>query len=56
MANQTYTDLLHKYIESPEDPEANFALGLHYHSIDQTASAVSFYLRAAERSGDPLLT
>lgn len=38
------------YIQDPEDPEANFALALEYHSIGQLASAVSFFTRAAERS------
>lgn len=56
MDTQTYMDLLHRYIQAPEDPETNFAMALHYHSIDQTASAVSFYLRTAERSTDQSLT
>lgn len=47
--------LLANYIEDPEDPDSNFKLGLYYHSIEQTASAVSFYLRTAERTDDKLL-
>lgn len=50
-----YTQLLSAFIDNPEDPEANFAMALYYHSIDQTASAVSFYLRTAERTQDTLL-
>jgi hypothetical protein len=55
MISDTFMDLLHKYIDAPEDPETNFSMGLYYHSIDQTASAVSFYLRTAERSTDQVL-
>ncbi len=47
--------LLKKYISHPEDPENNFSLGLYYHEIGQTASAVSYYLRTAERTNDDLL-
>lgn len=43
---------LYEYIQNPENPEANFNLGLSYDNIGQTASALSFYLRAAERSED----
>lgn len=53
--HQHYMGLLHSFVEAPEDPEANFAMALHYHSIEQTASAVSFYLRTAERASDKLL-
>lgn len=47
--------LLNHYIEYPNSPEINFYLGFYYHSIGQTASAVSFYLRAAERTYDDIL-
>lgn len=50
-----YTQLLADYIQSPDDAEKNWQLGLYYNSIGQTASAVSFYLRAAERTEDALL-
>jgi hypothetical protein len=46
---------LRAYIGDPTDPENNWAMGLHYQKIGQTASAVSFYLRTAERTQDPLL-
>lgn len=42
--------LIYDYIEDPEDYNKNYNLGGYYESIGQTASAVSYYLRAAERS------
>jgi FkbM family methyltransferase len=48
-------DLLYPYIEDPNDPERNWALAVYYHGIGQTASAVSFYIRCAERTDDRLL-
>ena len=39
-----------KYIETPHDPIANLNLGLEYEQIGQTAAAVSFYIRAAEKT------
>lgn len=50
-----FQNILIEYIESPNDPNTNWNLGLYYDSIGQTASAVSFYLRAAERTQDDLL-
>jgi hypothetical protein len=47
--------LLYNYIESPDCPEANFNIALYYNRIGQTASAISYYLRAAERSNENLL-
>lgn len=41
------------YIKNPENPECNFNLGAEYELLGQTAAAISFYLRAAERT--PLL-
>ena len=38
------------YIEQPHDPIANLNLGLEYEQIGQTAAAVSFYIRAAEKT------
>ena len=49
------TTLLHNFIQTPDDPEINFSLGLYYDNIGQTAAALSFYLRTAERSSDDLL-
>lgn len=45
---------LNNYINHPEDPEYNRDLANAYFGIGQTASAVSFYLRAAERMKHPL--
>jgi hypothetical protein len=47
--------LLKNFIMSPNDPEDNFALACYYDEIGQTASAVSYYLRTAERTDDDLL-
>ena len=47
--------LLNHYINYPNNPEINFYMGVYYHSIGQTASAVSYYLRAAERTYDDLV-
>ena len=43
---------LKKFIDNPSDPIANFNLGLEYEQLNQTASAASFYLRAAEKTND----
>lgn len=50
ISNYTLDDLLNRFIIDPEDPLNNFLLAFYYHSIGQTASAVSYYLRTAERS------
>lgn len=47
--------LIQAYINDPVDAHTNFDMALHYHQLGQTASAVSFYLRAAERTTDTLL-
>lgn len=49
-----FDNLLKTYIFSPEDPENNYNLGVYYEKIGQTASAVSYYLRAAERYDNAL--
>lgn len=48
-------ELLNAYVMNPQDVENNFALGFYYDNIGQTASALSFYLRCAERTPDDLL-
>lgn len=48
-------NLIKQYINDPNNSETNYALALHYDSIGQTASALSYYLRAAERTDDKLL-
>jgi hypothetical protein len=47
--------LLNQYVSNPDDDEINFSLALYYDNIGQTAAALSFYLRCAERSTDDLL-
>jgi hypothetical protein len=44
--------IFNNYLQNPENPEINFYLGYEYESQKQYASAISFYLRAAERSFD----
>lgn len=46
--NKTIEDLVVKLSHSPFNPELNFACAVEYQKLNQTASAVSFYLRAAE--------
>jgi hypothetical protein len=48
--------LLNHYIEFPNSAEINFCMGYFYHNIGQMASAVSYYLRCAERAYDSLLS
>lgn len=45
---------LDNFIHNTEDPDANFALGREYEAQGQTGSAISFYLRTAERSASDL--
>lgn len=46
------TDLLNNFILDSENAEHNYALARYYHDLEQTASAVSYYLRCAERTKD----
>lgn len=51
----TYHNLektLLEYVENSDNPEINFWLGVQYENLNQTASAISLYLRCAERSND----
>lgn len=41
---------LSNYVMDNENPLYNFELGLEYEKIGQTSSAISFFLRCAERS------
>lgn len=45
---------LYQFIHNTEDPVANFKLGQEYETIGQTGAAISFYLRTAERSSEPV--
>ena len=47
--------LLNKFIIDPESDYNNLNLAKHYHSIGQTASAISYYIRTAERTEDNIL-
>lgn len=49
-------DALKKYSSDVKNPQCNFDLALEYDKIGHTASAISFYLRAAELSEDLELT
>lgn len=46
---------LNDYIERPEEAEVNWEVGCIYLGLGHTASAVSFFLRCAERSNSTLL-
>ena len=48
-------NLLLQYIKNPEDAELNYSMGVFYEDNGHTASAVSYYLRTAERTNDTLL-
>jgi len=45
-------NLIIDYINDPYNEIRNYNLGLYYYSIDQTASALSFFLRTAEWGKD----
>ena len=47
--------LLHRYIYDSENADNNFSLAIIYENMGQTAAALSYYLRAAERSESKLL-
>lgn len=47
--------LLNNFVKDPENEFNNINLASYYHSINQTASAVSYYIRAAERTEDKIL-
>ncbi len=48
-------DILKEYIKNPQDPHHNLTIAKHYDSIGQTAAAISFYIRTAERCTNKLL-
>jgi len=55
MTDKNLQSLLYDFIKDPEIPETNFQLAIYYDKLNQTASAVSYYLRAAERSKSDLI-
>lgn len=50
---QTLQQLLENYVKWPDDAEINADLAYEYEKIGQLAAAVSYYIRAAERSKTP---
>lgn len=55
MIQTDFKNLLLSYIVDSENDDTNFKLGVYYYSIGQTASAVSFFIRTAERTTDDLV-
>ena len=49
-----FNEMMNAYVGDPSNEYNNYILGLWYDNIGQTASAVSYYIRAAERSNEPL--
>jgi tetratricopeptide (TPR) repeat protein len=45
-------DAIENYLKEPNYPESNLELARQYRKIGQSASAVSFYIRAAEKTTD----
>lgn len=45
---------LYEYVADIENPETNYNLAIEYKKIGQTASAISFFLRCADRCGEDL--
>lgn len=52
MSTDVISELVAELASSPTDPELNFKLGLVYEEMQQPATAVSFFLRAAEYGVD----
>jgi tetratricopeptide (TPR) repeat protein len=54
MVNKLH-ELLPAYAQDTENAEINYALAIEYEAIGQTATAISFFLRAAERTDKLIL-
>lgn len=52
----SFKELILDYINDPYNQIKNYNLGLFYYQMDQTASALSFFLRTAEWGDDDNLT
>lgn len=50
------TRLIREYVSDCENPEKNFNLALEYDKLGQTASAITYYLRAADRTEHLILS
>ena len=48
--------LLNTYINNPKIASSNYSLGVYYYKLGQFASALSFFLRAAELEGSENMT
>lgn len=48
-------EILNQYVSDTENPEYNYQLAREYHKINQTAAAISFYLRCADRTENKVL-
>lgn len=46
---------LNEYVFDTENPILNYRMGIEYEKLGQTASAISYFLRASERTDDKLL-
>lgn len=44
--------LIQNFVDDSENPENNYELATYYENIGQLASAISYYLRTAERTSD----
>lgn len=53
--DNTLVELLETYLKDVDNPLHNFRLGRYYDDMGHSASAISFYLRTAERSDDKVL-
>lgn len=47
--------LLNRFARNPDDAEVNYQIAIEYESMGQTAGALSYFLRAAERTSDQTL-
>ena len=48
-------ELLNRFVRTPNDAELNYSIAIEYEGIGQTAAAISYFLRAAERTEDKKL-
>lgn len=49
---KSLNEMLVFYAKDPENDQINYTLGLLYDSLEQTAAAISYFLRAAERTNN----
>ena len=52
--NTSFSEMMNAYIGDPSNEYNNYILALWYDNIGQTAYAISYYIRSAERSDIPL--